>query len=59
VRLIAFIRRTANENPTWGEERIANELLLKSIVAEMRAGTISNSHLIPEVRFAVYRSTKR
>jgi transposase InsO family protein len=25
----AWIRRMANENPTWGEERIANELLLK------------------------------
>ena len=25
----ALIRRMANENPTWGEERIANELLLK------------------------------
>jgi len=25
----ALIRRTANENPLWGEERIANELLLK------------------------------
>src|SRR5208283_4620862 len=25
----ALIRRMANENPLWGEERIANELLLK------------------------------
>ncbi len=25
----ALIRRMANENPSWGEERIANELLLK------------------------------
>src|SRR5205807_3443953 len=25
----APIRRMANENPSWGEERIANELLLK------------------------------
>ena len=25
----ALIRRTASENPLWGEERIANELLLK------------------------------
>src|SRR5208282_6892215 len=24
----ALIRRMANENPSWGEERIANELLL-------------------------------
>jgi hypothetical protein len=24
-----LIRRMANENPSWGEERIANELLLK------------------------------
>ncbi len=24
-----LIRRMANENSTWGEERIANELLLK------------------------------
>src|SRR5262249_45134590 len=27
--LQALIRRMASENPTWGEERIANELLLK------------------------------
>jgi putative transposase len=27
--LQAFIRRMAQANPTWGEERIANELLLK------------------------------
>src|ERR1019366_3302508 len=27
--LPALIRRMANENPSWGEERIANELLLK------------------------------
>jgi transposase InsO family protein len=27
--LQALIRRMAHENPTWGEERIANELLLK------------------------------
>jgi putative transposase len=27
--LQALIRRTALENPTWGQERIANELLLK------------------------------
>src|SRR5882724_8279420 len=29
VQLQALIRRIANENPSWGEERIANELLLK------------------------------
>jgi putative transposase len=29
LALQAFIRRMACENPTWGEERIANELLLK------------------------------
>jgi len=29
VELRALIRRMANENPLWGEERIANELLLK------------------------------
>jgi transposase InsO family protein len=28
-RIQALIRRMANENPVWGEERIANELLLK------------------------------
>ncbi len=28
-QLQGLIRRMANENPTWGEERIANELLLK------------------------------
>jgi transposase InsO family protein len=29
ANLQALIRRMARENPTWGEERIANELLLK------------------------------
>jgi putative transposase len=29
VELQALIRRIADENPSWGEERIANELLLK------------------------------
>jgi hypothetical protein len=29
IELQALIRRMANENPSWGEERIANELLLK------------------------------
>jgi putative transposase len=29
VELQCLIRRMARENPTWGEERIANELLLK------------------------------
>ena len=29
AELQALIRRMAHENPTWGEERIANELLLK------------------------------
>src|SRR6202165_4544674 len=29
VELRQLIRRMANENPLWGEERIANELLLK------------------------------
>jgi putative transposase len=29
VELQALIRQIANENPSWGEERIANELLLK------------------------------
>ncbi len=29
LELQALIRRMANENPSWGEERIANELLLK------------------------------
>src|ERR1700686_4943604 len=29
VEVQALIRRIANENPSWGEERIANELLLK------------------------------
>jgi len=28
-KIQALIRRIANENPLWGEERIANELLLK------------------------------
>ncbi len=28
-QLQALIRRMANQNPSWGEERIANELLLK------------------------------
>jgi putative transposase len=30
VELQVLIRRMANENPSWGEERIANELLLRS-----------------------------
>jgi putative transposase len=29
LELQALIRRMSNENPSWGEERIANELLLK------------------------------
>src|SRR5262249_4724094 len=29
LELRALIRRMAHENPTWGQERIANELLLK------------------------------
>jgi putative transposase len=29
LELQALIRRMANENPSWGQERIANELLLK------------------------------
>ena len=29
VELRALIRRMAGENPAWGEERIANELLVK------------------------------
>jgi putative transposase len=31
-RIQALIRRMANENPSWGEERIANELLVKLYV---------------------------
>jgi putative transposase len=31
-QLQALIRRMGSENPTWGEERIANELLLKLAV---------------------------
>jgi len=30
--LQALIRRMSNENPSWGEERIANELLLKLVI---------------------------
>src|SRR5450631_2155726 len=29
LEIRALIRRMANENPTWGQERIANELILK------------------------------
>src|SRR5450755_264754 len=29
LKIQALIRRMANENPSWGEERIANELLVK------------------------------
>ena len=29
LEIQVLIRRMANENPSWGEERIANELLLK------------------------------
>src|ERR1700675_2942173 len=31
LELQKIIRRTANENPSWGEERVANELLLKLV----------------------------
>ena len=31
AELRALIRRIANENPSWGQERIANELLLLKI----------------------------
>ena len=36
-QLQALIRRMAVENPIWGEERIANELLLKSSGSGSRA----------------------
>jgi hypothetical protein len=29
IEIQTLIRRMANENPSWGEERIANELLVK------------------------------
>jgi putative transposase len=35
-----LIRRMANENPSWGEERIANELLLK-LEIQVSARTVS------------------
>jgi hypothetical protein len=39
LQLQALIRRMANENPSWGEERIANELLFL-------AAAESHSHLV-------------
>ncbi|MGO9264039.1 MAG: integrase core domain-containing protein [Candidatus Binataceae bacterium] len=38
-QLQALIRRMSNENPSWGEERIANELLLK-LGIEVSARTV-------------------
>jgi len=40
LEIQALIRRMANENPAWGEERIANELLLK-LGIRLSARTVS------------------
>ena len=37
LELRHLIRKMARENPSWGEERIANELLLSSVCACRRA----------------------
>jgi hypothetical protein len=53
AELQALIRRIANENPSWGEERIANELLLK-IGIQVSMGGASFPRLRsagPDIRF--------
>jgi len=35
LELRQLIRRMAMDNPSWGEERIANELLLKAVVQRL------------------------
>src|ERR1700681_1576570 len=43
VELRALIRRMAGENPAWGEERIANELLVKlGIQVSPRTGALES-----------------
>jgi len=37
IELQRLIKRLADDNPLWGEERIANELLLKLDIAGRRA----------------------
>jgi putative transposase len=52
LELRLLIRRMAHENPSWGEERIANELLLK-------LGLRVSPRTIPEVSAKVASRTKR
>ena len=53
-QLQALIRRMSNENPSWGEERIANELLLK-LGIEVSARTVRK--YCPVVLLAVREAT--
>ena len=51
AELQALIRQMARDNPTWGQERIANELLLKLGLQSLREPCVNTCRAIPwEVR---------
>jgi putative transposase len=56
VELQALIRRIAGENPSWGEERIANELLLK-LGIRVSPRTVNRYLPLASARSAERRST--
>ncbi len=56
VELRVLIRRMANENPSWGEERIANELLLK---LGLRVSPRTVRKYLPKSRPGVPRGDQR